>query len=400
MPMLSIVVPTRDRPDLVDNLIKSISQGPVDDIEVIIADNPSRPSTSAASVCKDAGVEWIQYRRSPRDLDICDNFEWGLQHCNGDYVTFLTDKMSFRSGALELLLIHLANETPDIVNWMDANFTPASNLAPLGQGFTEVLPLLDGSFFDFDPKQVIEIKAGGTISRGRMSKFQYAAGKIVFGTYKRSLIDSIESTGSGLFQGATHDYAASIQGLANAGRCTFMRVPWVVHLNLPRGASTGSSTDYVPQILHQYIQRRSESLGSDLLSNLPIPGLYSSVHNLVAYDMLTFTRNYGLSNFFTLDEWIPHIWDDLTLDGKSWASVEECIQQFGIFTDFLGDRETRVGHFDSAREISSSKFILRLKNHLPRSLINALRVAGFAGTKQVRVASLQSAWSAKSIGSP
>lgn len=391
MPFLSIVVPTRDRPLLLRSLLDSIDQSDVANIEVIIADNPSDDISAASSSLSFEHWPWVKYRRNPRDADICENFEWGLSQATGDFVTFLTDKMSWREGALELLVQHLRAEEPDIANWADVIFTPHDGLAPLGGGSVVGAPPVSGKFKNFDPHAVLKKKANGKQSRREMEPFEYLAGKIVFGTYSRRLLSVLEKCPSGVFRGATHDYAASIQALNVAQKCTFFSEPLVVHVSLPQMLSTGSSTDYSAATLRDYIHRRSDSLGWDLLSALPIPGLYSSVHNVVAHDIRLFSKQADGSDRFNLDNWFPHFWDDLLLEGKIWESEAARVTQINLLETFEQRHAKRRKFGFTLATPGTRRLFERARRFYLRALEAFRRRAGFRTARRINVESLDEA---------
>ena len=100
----TIVIPTRNRPDLAAIAIKSVVRQDFDDFEIVVSDNSSPPQADAL---KDAVRELrdnrVWYVRPPGELDMGDHWEFALQHARGEYVGYLTDRMAFRKDALSRL---------------------------------------------------------------------------------------------------------------------------------------------------------------------------------------------------------------------------------------------------------------------------------------------------------
>jgi hypothetical protein len=105
-----VVVPTRNRAQLAMNALRSVLDQPVDDFHVLVSDN----STSAhdreqlAGFCNTLDDSRVRYVRPPQSLAMPAHWQWAIEHALADFdashVTYLTDRMMFRSGALKEVL--------------------------------------------------------------------------------------------------------------------------------------------------------------------------------------------------------------------------------------------------------------------------------------------------------
>lgn len=101
MPLLSIVIPTRNRPDLLTNALASVLDQERVDLEVVISDNSDE-------TCAKKNKDFIDGLRNPivryvkpsSVLPMVNHWEWAVEHANGTYVGILTDRMMFKKGAL------------------------------------------------------------------------------------------------------------------------------------------------------------------------------------------------------------------------------------------------------------------------------------------------------------
>ena len=88
--LLSIVIPTRNRFDCASACIAAASIA-APNAQIVIA--ASRDGNELADHVAGLQVSTgrIDYRRSPKDANVVENFEFALTHCEGDYVIFTGD---------------------------------------------------------------------------------------------------------------------------------------------------------------------------------------------------------------------------------------------------------------------------------------------------------------------
>jgi GT2 family glycosyltransferase len=119
-----IVIPTRNRAAVAEAAIKSALQHDAVEVSVLVSDN----STSAedlkrlANFCSSLGDPRLTYVTPPQSLRMAPHWDWALQQALKRYphnhVTFLTDRMMLKSGALAKVAA-IAAEYPDsIISYM------------------------------------------------------------------------------------------------------------------------------------------------------------------------------------------------------------------------------------------------------------------------------------------
>lgn len=89
MPLLSVIIPTRDRARYLRASIATALQRNDVPMEVLVLDNASEDDTSA--VVADIIDPRVRYARSDMRLSMRDNFERGLDLARGDYLAFIGD---------------------------------------------------------------------------------------------------------------------------------------------------------------------------------------------------------------------------------------------------------------------------------------------------------------------
>lgn len=100
MPRFSVLVPTRDRPDLVGFCLEGLARQTFPDVEVIVVDNPAElPSRDAFERWRKEGWHYV---RASEPLTMHDNWELGMERATGEFVAVVIDKTILHPGALEL----------------------------------------------------------------------------------------------------------------------------------------------------------------------------------------------------------------------------------------------------------------------------------------------------------
>lgn len=146
-PLVSIIIPTRERADVLAATLASLVMLKRKDIEFIICDNASTDATEkTVSQFSDTRIRYI---RAESRLTMPKNFELGLSHAKGEYVTTIGDDDFVIEENLELALAAALERKMDLVYWFRSAFYwgsyPDSNLAgsfslSTGRGLYDVNP--------------------------------------------------------------------------------------------------------------------------------------------------------------------------------------------------------------------------------------------------------------------
>lgn len=88
-PILSIVVPTRERASYLTACLQTCIANPLPELEILVLDNASRDDTPA--VMAQISDPRVRYVRSERRLSMRDNFEKGINESRGRYIGFIGD---------------------------------------------------------------------------------------------------------------------------------------------------------------------------------------------------------------------------------------------------------------------------------------------------------------------
>lgn len=113
-PFFSIVLPTRNRADLLIFAVRSVLNQTFSNFELIISDNFSSDETAA--IAQSFSDERVKYFRSEKPLSMGDSYEFALSHARGEFVTFLSDDDAYGKIFLERMYTVINEENADIVN--------------------------------------------------------------------------------------------------------------------------------------------------------------------------------------------------------------------------------------------------------------------------------------------
>jgi glycosyltransferase involved in cell wall biosynthesis len=148
----SVLLPTRDRLDLLRLAIESVRTQDHADWEIVVSDNASKDNVAGYVASLDD--DRIRYVRTPGPIPVTRNWNRALDSATGDYVIMLGDDDALAKGSLGRLAVLIGNRDPDLV-YVDAlqyaypNVFPDHPTAFVRRGYTEFLrdPLVHGPFW-------------------------------------------------------------------------------------------------------------------------------------------------------------------------------------------------------------------------------------------------------------
>ena len=124
-PFFSIVLPTRNRANLLPLATRSVINQTFDDYELVISDNFSSDETPA--VARSFDDRRIKYFRAEKSLSIGDSYQFALSHAKGEFVTFLSDDDAYAKVFLETFHRLITEEKADVVNCQNAYYYGVDN---------------------------------------------------------------------------------------------------------------------------------------------------------------------------------------------------------------------------------------------------------------------------------
>lgn len=105
-PFFSVVIPTRNRPDLLGCALASVMEQTYGNFEVIVSDNSTNQdfvNQNMKYVNKWSGDRRLKCLRPDSPMNMADHWEFATRHACGQYVAILTDRFVMRPSALDCL---------------------------------------------------------------------------------------------------------------------------------------------------------------------------------------------------------------------------------------------------------------------------------------------------------
>ncbi len=120
MPFFTIVLPTRNRPNLVPTAVQSVLEQDCTDFELIISDNSDAERSEETRAVLSAALAdpRVRYLRPPRTLGMVDHWEWAVRQAQGDYTGVLTDRMAYKLYALGMIRRELQAHPADLISML------------------------------------------------------------------------------------------------------------------------------------------------------------------------------------------------------------------------------------------------------------------------------------------
>jgi glycosyltransferase involved in cell wall biosynthesis len=128
-PFFSILLPTRNRSEILGGAIESALRQTWPDFELVISDNDESP-TATAEVVQRFKDERIRYFRTSGNLAMHENWDNAFDKACGRHVLILEDKCRLLPNALEILGTHL-KELGEVVISYDITFAKSHELTAL-----------------------------------------------------------------------------------------------------------------------------------------------------------------------------------------------------------------------------------------------------------------------------
>jgi glycosyltransferase involved in cell wall biosynthesis len=257
-PFFSIVLPTRNRADLLVFAVRSVLNQTFGNYELIISDNLSVDETSA--VAQSFGDERIKYFRSEKSLSMGDNYELALSHAKGEFVTFLSDDDAYAKIFLERMHGIINKENADIVNCNFAHYygVDTHEYGKKIDKQTLVVHPFDRKLHVLNKKEAVTALFAHDRLTSEASEYQsFVFPRLVNAAYHCSLIEKLSERLPKIFPILSSDIYTSPLFLNTARKYCFIDEPLYLHQQWTGSATSGEQSifqkypeesvlDYVP----------------------------------------------------------------------------------------------------------------------------------------------------------
>ena len=280
-PFFSIVIPTRNRPDFLKYSLKSIQQQKFNDFEVIVSDN-SDNHDEVISIVEEMKDPRFKVVCTPSVLRMSENFNYGLSHATGSYISVIADKTLLLAGALKRVHKTLSKDpTIDVINWL-SDWYSFKDEGNSWEGFYHTQqdfhkPLI------YSTKKELKFRLSFLVKRSELKR-RYFRGQIYYGFYSSRLIQKIKKKSGKLFHDLSPDYTSLILGfLYSAKSCDIgMPLSMMFVTNLSNGNKGQNNTEEA----RKYISESLDCSFEEFLEHLPFSPFYEAITNTIVYDFI------------------------------------------------------------------------------------------------------------------
>jgi hypothetical protein len=205
MPLLSVVVPTLDRPDTLRHALATMACQPADaDCEFIVQNNGGNPEI--AEMVAGLKDERFKHFASGTVLTMTDNWETALGHASGEYVTFIGDDDALMPYACATVTGILSRRAIDLLSWRAYTYHWPNYYHPAFRN--RLLAEIDLT------SSATRVSSRNELARIFGFQAHYAHLPMIYNSFvRRSVIDRMRAIGGRYFIGLSPDVAS---GIANA----------------------------------------------------------------------------------------------------------------------------------------------------------------------------------------
>jgi hypothetical protein len=236
-PLLSVVIPTRDRAGYAVHCLHTLTRLASDELEIIVQDNSA--TADLGRLIAEAGDARVRYAHQSGPLSVIDNCILAMDRARGTYVTLLGDDDGVTPALLEVTAWAARNDidalTPNLIAryvWPDVVF---KRYGTAYAGMLTVRPY-SGAIREQD--------AAAGVRRSLRAALQdvsetVALPKLYYGIVHRRCLDELRREAGSIFPGVSPDLSAAI-GLSKYVR-RFMSIDYPVFLPGSSARSTAGA---------------------------------------------------------------------------------------------------------------------------------------------------------------
>jgi glycosyltransferase involved in cell wall biosynthesis len=274
---ISILIPTRNRPDLVSAAITSVLGQGVADLEVLVSDNSSpEASEKVRALCASIADPRLRYIRPPAQLAMGLHWSWALRQATGDYVGIVTDRSIMASGALPQVAALLEAHDIDVVS---ALFDWVAGYEP---PYTLIQKRYSGALMTCDSRSVADL-----VRMMRLPWFVLPRGMNCF--VRRTLMEEMVATYGHIVESISPDFYFGFLLLDHRPRFHYWDYPVYVHYGLnvsngwgfERGDKNRTVADFLSLVGKDYDRTPPGEEPYSTLSFSTLPWIWTARGNIM-----------------------------------------------------------------------------------------------------------------------
>lgn len=288
-PFFSIIVPTYNRANLLALAVQSVLNQSLANLEIVISDGASTDNTrKVVEAIKD---DRVRYFNTGGKVPVADNYQNGLNHARGEYITFLSDDDAYTPNLLEKVKRIIDQERAEIVGYQYCRYYH-DELHDFDRNIPRnslLISKFDGSVTKFDSKEALEQVLALHGLRDVPVNTRFICPYLSNATYHRSVFDRLRKVRASLFDTVPPDIylAAAVFYMAESYHC--LDEPLLVWSNWEGNAT--ASAQRSENKLREHYQRQLD--GKELIHT---PLKFALAANCGANAVLEAVTELGVGN--------------------------------------------------------------------------------------------------------
>lgn len=244
-----IIIPTRNRPDLVRNALGSVLDQTGIEVEVLVSDNSTsrEDQASLSEYCQQLQNRRLRYVAPPEPLPMTQHWNWALEYALSSYqashYTFLTDRMVFKPGSLSSLISIITDYPDQLVCYMHDK---VCDFAPPYKVYQNDW---SGKLYEVATARLLKLSAESVM-------YDACIPRMLNCVVPRSIIDAIRTRFGNVFSSLAPDWNFAYRALEVLDSILFLHKALLVHYsqgnsngeNVNRGIENATYSQYVKDL--------------------------------------------------------------------------------------------------------------------------------------------------------
>jgi len=301
IPLLSIIIPTRNRISFCISVIDSILNIPDTRMELVVQDN-SDSHELEQHVKKNVTDKRLKYRYTSEAFSTIDNFNAGMELSTGEYVCFIGDDDGINPKIIEAASWAKKNQVDAMASQIKAVYLwPGSKVTSTFFTKAEAGSL---SIYPYNGSKIninITRELTAFLEGGGIYYLNFNLPKVYHGIVKRECMDMVKRKTGNYFGGLSPDIFSSMAISCTAKHIVVVDYPLTIGGQCPLAQTVHSNENQVKKIEDAPHFRNRESY----IWNKQIPSIYSSktiwlesaISALIAMGRLDLVSKLNLSKF-------------------------------------------------------------------------------------------------------
>lgn len=226
---LTVVVPTRNRPELAEVAVRSVVREEIPTVTLLVSDNSSNRADARRleRFCQDLDQDMVRYVRPPESLQMAAHWEWAmhqaLERTSANHFLYLTDRMIFKDAGLDELVQLVAASPEHVLSYHhDTVFDHRSPIRLLQEPWS-------GRLFEVMSAHMLYLSSRGVIHAALPRMLNCVVG--------RDLLGRLENRFGTIFDSISPDFCFAYRCLATVERIHYLDKALLVQHGL--GSSHG-----------------------------------------------------------------------------------------------------------------------------------------------------------------